>query len=129
MARILVIDDQADVRAMISIVLRVQRHEIVEAADAQQALQVFDAAPCDVAIVDIFLENKSGVDVICALRERVPELPVVAISGMTALDFLPSSAELANVVCLQKPFRPGDLTRAIETARGAAHAARGLAVG
>ena len=130
MARILVIDDQADVRAMMAIVLRVQRFEIVEAADAQEALQAFDASAFDLAIVDIFLENKSGVDVIMALRERVPDLPIVAISGMTALDFLPSSPELANVVCLQKPFRPGDLTRAIETARGAAHrGAKSLAAG
>jgi hypothetical protein len=38
---------------------------------------------------------------------------------MTALDFLPKSPELADVVCLQKPFRPNDLTRAIAAAREA----------
>ena len=50
------------------------------------------------------------------MRERVPDLPVVAIFGITALDFLSKSPELADVVCLQKPFRPNDLTRAIEAA-------------
>ena len=119
MARILVIDDQADVRAMMAIVLRVQRFEIVEAADAQEALQAFDASAFDLAIVDIFLQGSNGSDLIATMREQVPDLPVVAISGITALDFLSKSPELADVICLQKPFRPGDLTRAMEAARQA----------
>ena len=50
------------------------------------------------------------------MRERVPNLPVVAISGITALDFVSASPELADVVCLQKPFRPNQLVSAIEAA-------------
>jgi hypothetical protein len=37
---------------------------------------------------------------------------------MTALDFLPESPGLSDVVCLQKPFRPHELMRAVEAARG-----------
>jgi DNA-binding NtrC family response regulator len=117
MPRVLVVDDQADVRAMIAMVLRVQHFEIVEAASASEALQAFEGLSLDIAIVDIFLQGKSGVDLIVAMRERRPGLPVVAISGMTALDFVSSSPGLCNVVCLQKPFRPNQLLRAIETAR------------
>ena len=61
------------------------------------------------------------------MRERVPDLPVVAISGMTGLDFLSKSAELAGVVCLQKPFRPNDLMRAIDAAREAVRPAARVA--
>lgn len=117
MPRVLVVDDQADVRAMIAMVLRVQHFEIVEAASASEALQAFEGLSLDIAIVDIFLQGKSGVDLILAMRERRPGLPVVAISGMTALDFVSSSPGLCNVVCLRKPFRPNQLLRAIETAR------------
>ena len=53
------------------------------------------------------------------MRERVSDLAVVAISGMTTLDFVSQSPELANVVCLQKPFRPNDLMVAIQAARQA----------
>ena len=98
-------------------VLRVQHFEIVEAASASEALQAFEGLSLDIAIVDIFLQGKSGVDLILAMRERRPGLPVVAISGMTALDFVSSSPGLCNVVCLRKPFRPNQLLRAIETAR------------
>jgi FixJ family two-component response regulator len=71
-------------------------------------------------IVDIFLQGTNGSDLITALRRRVPGLPVVAISGMTALDFLSETPELSDVICLQKPFRPPDLMRAIESAMGPA---------
>jgi DNA-binding response OmpR family regulator len=117
MSRILVIDDQSDVRAMISIVLRVHHFEIVEAASGAAALKAFDDSRFDLAIVDIFLQGTNGFDVISMMRERVPDLPIVAISGMTTLDFLSASPELSNVVCLQKPFRPHELVRAIEAAR------------
>ena len=123
MPRVLVVDDQADVRTIISIVLRIQHFEIIEAGSAASALKLFEQASFgeasfDLAIVDIFLQGTNGSDLITTLRSRLPGLPVVAISGMTALDFLSETPELSNVVCLQKPFRPSDLMRAIEAARG-----------
>ncbi|MBA2402488.1 MAG: response regulator [Bradyrhizobium sp.] len=119
MPRVLVIDDQSDVRTMISIVLRINHFDIVEAATAEAGLKAFEEADFDLAIVDIFLQGSNGSDLIATMRERVPDLPVVAISGITALDFLSKSPELAEIVCLQKPFRPSDLTRAVAAAREA----------
>jgi len=118
MPRVLVVDDQAAVRAMICIVLRVNHFEIVEAGSAAAALQAFEDSTFDLAIVDIFLQGSNGFDLIRTMRERVANLPVVAISGMTALDFLSQSPELSNVACLQKPFRPVELMRTIEAVLG-----------
>ena len=116
MARILVVDDQKDVRAMIAIVLRVNRFEVVEAESAAAGLQAFQGASFDLAIVDIFLNDESGVDLIAVMRERVPDLPVVAMSGMTALDFVSEGSGMRNVACLQKPFRPHELMHVINAA-------------
>jgi DNA-binding response OmpR family regulator len=118
MSRILLIDDERDVRAMISIVLRVNHFEVVEAASAAAGLKAFAESLFDVAIVDIFLGDSNGFDLIAALRERVPRLPVVAVSGMTVLDGMSQSAEFSDVQRLQKPFRPNQLIAAIEAARG-----------
>ncbi len=130
MPRILVIDDQADVRAMISIVLRIHHFEIVEAASAEIGLKAFEDSEFDLAIVDIFLQGTNGLDVIRLMRERVPGFPVVAISGMTALDFVSASSELSDVICLQKPFRPNQLVQAVEAAyrRSARHVAESTGV-
>ena len=116
MPRILVIDDQSDVRAMISIVLRINHFDIVEAASGAAGLKEFENSRFDLVIVDIFLQGMNGFDIITVMRERIPDLPIVAISGMTTLDFLSASPELSNVICLQKPFRPNELVRAIEAA-------------
>ncbi|NOJ38961.1 response regulator [Bradyrhizobium australiense] len=118
MPRVLVVDDQAGVRTMIAIVLRINGFEIAEAESAASALQLFADTSFDLAVVDIFLQGTNGSDLIAAMRARAPGLPVIAISGMTALDFLSETPELSDIVGLQKPFRPPDLMRAIETALG-----------
>src|SRR5262245_59557920 len=117
MTRVLVIDDQSDVRAMICMVLRLNHFDVVEAASAAAGLKAFGASAFDVAIVDIFLGSASGFDLMVTMRDKVPDLPIVAISGMTSLDAASQPAELSGVVSLRKPFRPNDLMRAIETAQ------------
>ena len=117
MPRILVIDDQKDVRAMIAIVLRVNHFEVVEAENGAAGLKAFAESSFDAAIVDIFLTDTSGVEVIAAIRERAPGFPVVAVSGMTALSFMDQAPDLENVVCLQKPCRPNDLLQALKAAQ------------
>lgn len=120
MRRVLVVDDQKEVRAMVAIVLRVNRFDVVEAESGAAGLKAFSEGAFDAAIVDIFLADTSGVDVMVAIRERVPGFPIVAVSGMTALDFMGEAPGLADVVCLQKPFRPNDLLQALHKAQAAA---------
>jgi DNA-binding NtrC family response regulator len=119
MPKILVVDDQKDVRAMISMVLRLSHFEVSEAESAKTGLIAFAEGGFDGAVIDIFLQDVSGFDLIAAMRERVPDLPVVAISGLAKLDSVARSAAVSNVVCLQKPFRPVELIKALETARSA----------
>ncbi|MET4738196.1 DNA-binding response OmpR family regulator [Bradyrhizobium japonicum] len=119
MRRVLVVDDQKEVRAMVAIVLRVNRFDVVEAESGAAGLKAFSEGAFDAAIVDIFLADTSGVDVMVAIRERVPGFPIVAVSGMTALDFMGEAPGLADVVCLQKPFRPNDLLQALHKAQAA----------
>lgn len=65
MPRVLIIDDQKGVRTMIAMVLGVNHFEVEEA---------FAEGSFDAAIVDIFLGDTSGVDVIATLRRRSPSL-------------------------------------------------------
>ena len=119
MPRILVVDDQTDVRAMISMILRLNRFEVTEADGVKAGLREFEAADFAAAVVDIFLKDENGFDLIAALRERAPDLPVVAVSGMATLDATVRSSDLADIIGLQKPFRPVELMQALETARAA----------
>src|SRR6202000_1679874 len=107
---------QPDVRTMVSVVLRGNHFDVVEAANAAAGLKEFESAKFDLAIVDIFLQGTNGFEVIMKMRERIPDFPIVAIWCMTMLDFVNDTPELSTVGCLQKPFRPADLVLAVEVA-------------
>lgn len=113
---------------MVGIVLRVNQYDVVEAESGAAGLKAFGENAFDAAIVDIFLTDTSGVDLMATFRERVPGFPIVAVSGMTALDFMSEAPGLAGVVCLQKPFRPNDLLQALRNAQEAAGGALSAAV-
>lgn len=123
MRRILIIDDQAHVRTAVSLALRAKGFEVVTAESGHAGLREFRAAVFDLAIVDIFMPGMDGVKLIKAFRERNPNFPVIAVSGVhlpysgrTALDMFPLAPNLSDIVCLQKPFGPAELMEAIAKA-------------
>lgn len=132
MPRVLVIDDQAHVRAAISVTLRANGFDAVAVASGRLGLielnkTAFDIPLFDVVIVDIYMPDMDGVTLIKAMREHAPKLPIIAISGAlfresgrTVLDILPKAPHLSGITCLQKPFRPNELLQAIQHAIGVA---------
>jgi DNA-binding response OmpR family regulator len=121
--RILVIDDQTPVRTAIALALRAKGFDVVGADSGQSGLSKFDQSRFDVVIADLFMPGIDGVTFIRTLRERHPGFPVIAMSGVllgpsgrTALDQLQTIAELSDVICLQKPFRPNELLQAVAAA-------------
>jgi CheY-like chemotaxis protein len=127
MPRILVIDDQPHVRAMISVALEAHGIDVVAVESGRSGLREIGRSNFDLAIVDIFMPEMDGVKLIKSLRERIPDLPVIAISGeflrptgRNVLNILPMAPALTGITCLAKPFRPRELLAAIQTTIGAA---------
>ncbi len=117
MATILVIDDESAVRDTMRRLLERYGHEVREAANGREALK---AAPdYDLVITDINMPEMDGIEVIMALTDRRPGLPVIAISGGGRLpkDLLLSSADmLGAVTTLPKPFDLSELIEAVDRA-------------
>jgi CheY-like chemotaxis protein len=125
--RVLVIDDQQYVRAAISIALRSAGFEVVAVESGPLGLSALEDSRFDLAIVDIYMPKMDGLQFIKAMRERMPNLPVIAMSGVmfrtsgrNVLDILPMAPGLSGVSFLQKPFKPKELLQAIENATGVA---------
>ena len=121
MPRVLVIDDQLFVRKTVSLILTAQGFEVVEAERGIDGLKELEDSSFDLAIVDIYMPGMDGVKIIKLMRERMPSLPVIAMSGVqlnssdkTALDYFTMSPELSTIPCLKKPFKPHELTTAIQ---------------
>jgi CheY-like chemotaxis protein len=123
--RILLIDDDGHVRNSLALALRAKGFDVVAADGGAAGLRAFGEGAFDLAIVDVFMPGMDGVKLIKALRERSPNLPLIAVSGValplsgrTALDLFPRAPGLSDVVCLQKPFRTPELLQAIVQAIG-----------
>lgn len=81
MALILVADDHDDARSVFSSILRGASHEVLEAADGTQALSLFERRHPHVALIDIFMPGRDGVDVIRTLRAADSSIRIIAVSA------------------------------------------------
>lgn len=81
MARILVADDHADSREVLGVILARGGHDPCFAADGREALARYREVCPDLALIDIFMPGKDGVEVIVELRRDFPEAKLVAISA------------------------------------------------
>jgi CheY-like chemotaxis protein len=122
MPRILIVDDDKDVRAAIQVLLEHQGFEVVVVESGRSAIEVAATAPIDAAIVDIVMPGMDGLETIKAFDRSAPGVPVVAISGFMFRDtsaplpdFLGVAKTLGAACSLQKPFRPIALLEALES--------------
>lgn len=117
MARILVIDDDPDMRAMLEQMLRAAGHEVISAMDGKAGVGLYRASPADLVMTDLFMPNQEGLETIIELRREFPEVAITAMSGKTAADTMLSIAKrLGAVGTLQKPFFPLQLLCEVERA-------------
>ena len=114
MARILVIDDDPVLRAMIEQTLNSVGHEVVLAADGREGVAQYRTRPADVVITDIYMPNQGGLETIIELRQRFPKVPIIALSGTAAARTMLSIAQkFGAVAVLQKPFVIDELLSAV----------------
>ena len=99
------IDDRNDVRAVICKALQVNRFDVVEAASAAAGPKPSRMAASTSLIVDVLLVDAIGYDVIASLRDRVPDLPIVAVSELMSLDFDVPNARRAGAGVLDRVGR------------------------
>ncbi len=120
-ARVLVVDDEAPLRAILSRRLKHHGFDVVEAADGQQAVDVFreQTQSFDCVLLDVSMPKRSGEEVLEELRGISEHIPVVLMSGFSEGELLTrfKGAKLAGT--LQKPVAADRLLAAIQNATGA----------
>jgi DNA-binding response OmpR family regulator len=107
MARILVIDDDDDVRAMLCLTLTQAGHTAIEARNGKEGLQQFTHANADLVITDIVMPEKEGLEVLMELRKKQPPVKIIAISGggrQSTADYLHVAKLMGASKVLSKPF-------------------------
>jgi DNA-binding response OmpR family regulator len=109
---ILIVDDEHALLHTLTAILAAEGYATVTAADGQAALAEIERARPDLAVLDLMMPVKSGLEVLAALRadSATAALPVVVMSGMRRPRDV---AEDAHTTFLQKPFRVDTLLRTV----------------
>lgn len=120
MARVLIIDDEEQLRDLLKQMLTRDGHTVQTAFDGVEGIRVFKQFNPDLVITDIIMPNKDGIEVITELLRANPNTRIVAISGgrraITA-EFNLESAELLGVKgILSKPFTRHQLLEVVQSA-------------
>jgi DNA-binding response OmpR family regulator len=117
MARILVIDDDADTRAMLEQILKSAGCEVVLAADVREGVKRYRTSPADLVITNLYMLIQNGSETVRELRSCFPEVAIIAMSGRTDTGALLSIAQhVSGVEILQKPFLTDELIAAVARA-------------
>jgi CheY-like chemotaxis protein len=112
--RILIVDDDPDVRAFLVSTVADLGHETLQAADGPDALALLDKGPPDLMLVDFAMPGMNGAALARAARARFPTLPIIFVTGFAESDQLDGA--LADVPVLRKPFGVGALAAALREA-------------
>ena len=111
---VLAVDDDELVLMNVTAMLEDLGHRVIDVGSGVQALEVIDAGtPIDMVISDQAMPGMTGVQLLRAIRERRPDLPVILATGFAEV---PSGTDAA-VRRLAKPFTQQELADAVESAR------------
>ncbi|MFA6574808.1 MAG: response regulator [Nocardioides sp.] len=117
MARLLVVDDDDDIRELLSLALGIAGHDILTASDGPDALDVLSAEPVDLIVLDVSMPQMSGLEVARRVRSapHEPEPLILMLSAMADPDDIAAGLEAGADSYATKPFNIPSLTRTVET--------------
>jgi DNA-binding response OmpR family regulator len=110
--KILVIDDDVEVRGLITEILEQHGFEVLDAPDGRRGVEAFLAERPDLVITDMMMPHKDGIETIMDIHRSEPGAKIMAISGAgarTSFDVLSVARKLGACDTMKKPFKARDL--------------------
>ena len=117
MAKILLVEDDDLVRDMLTQILQRASHAVICAANGEEATEYLKTTTPDIMVTDIIMPKKSGITLISEVKNRHPDMEIIAISGGGRLDptgYLDLSESLGASVSFEKPIDNTALLMAID---------------
>ena len=104
MKKIIIVDDEYDIRAMLEEFLTLKKFVVKTAGDGLEGLKVFDEFKPDLAIVDIKMPKMDGPGFSKKILEKDPSFPIIIITGYAAQYNIDEIMEIGVKKILQKPL-------------------------
>ena len=116
MAKILVADDELSMREFLKILLTKEGHEVICAADGEEALSLFQAHPCDLLVSDIKMAKVDGLELLRKVKEFRPNMAVVMITAYGSPEDAIAAMKAGAYDYLTKPFKLEEIKSVIRNA-------------
>jgi DNA-binding response OmpR family regulator len=107
--RVLVIEDDADVRTSLRLLLEDEQYDVIEASDGESGLAAFSSELTDLALIDLKLPDRSGFDV-CRTIRATSDVPIVILTAQVDSYDVVAGLEAGADDYITKPFVPKVLT-------------------
>lgn len=117
MASILLVEDDEQLRPMLKIILQEAGHEVHEAHNGKEALEIYGVKPTDLVITDLVMPEKEGLETIIELRHTYPDVKIIAMSGggrTGVQNYLELAKKFGANHTLAKPFSNQELLDGIQ---------------
>jgi len=115
---VLVVDDEADIRALVSGVLEDEGYAVRTAADSTQTLEAFEERRPSMVLLDVWLQGSGldGLELLQEIKRRDPTVPVLMISGHGNLDTAVAAVREGAIDFIEKPFEAERLIYLVDRA-------------
>ncbi len=117
--RILVIDDNEDIRNLISMVLEKEGYLINTAVDASDGIEKLEANKIDLVLLDVMMPGISGLDLLTRIRDHKKQeingVPICMITAKSSVEDIDAALDLGATSYIVKPFRPLALVEKVKT--------------
>jgi DNA-binding response OmpR family regulator len=110
--KILVIDDDDQLRGTVAKMLRADEHEVIVAANGMRGMELFRKEKPALVVTDIIMPEQEGIETILALRRADPQVKIIAMSGggrLGEISVLKMARLLGADDVIEKPFRAQEL--------------------
>jgi len=118
--RVLIVDDEASLRALVRANLEIDGIDVSEAVDGIEAMSMLRESPPDLVLLDIMMPGKDGIEVLedVAADPQLKDIPVILLTAKGEQEDLERGAILGARGHITKPFDPEQMVRTVKAALG-----------
>jgi two-component system response regulator PilR (NtrC family) len=116
MASILVVDDERSMREFLEILLEKEGHTVTTAARGDEALKIITTSTIEVVVSDIRMPGMTGIELLEAIKEELPDLPVIIITAFASPDDAVLAMKNGAFDYISKPFNVDEIKSVIKSA-------------
>jgi DNA-binding NtrC family response regulator len=116
MKRILIVDDDRVVLASCKRILESEGYQVSLTSSVKEALEMLEEKKFDLILVDVIVPDYDGIYLIGNVRETLPNLPILVMSGYPTPETISSGMRMGATHFIAKPFTPDELIKAVQKA-------------